>query len=192
MKRRVATVAAFQAVGFWALGGLASVGAQTAEVLEVELRWVTHSGVQPGSLSTGSTRAQLDYLGPALRVQAGERAAWRLLEPQEGWQFAWTTQEQGGRLRLESPTGAPRFWELGLVTTRRSAREPLSLSLEWTQPEGQGGSQSWRSRLPVQPDHWTVVARAGRWASQPADGTLRTGEAPVVRELQVRVRSVPQ
>lgn len=192
MQRRAAVQAVFQIFGLLTLGGSFQAQAQSVEVYEVEMRWVTHSGVQPGTLSTGSTRAHLDYLGQAIRVQAGERAAWRLLEPHEGWQFVWTTQEQGGRVRLESPNGAPRVWELGLVASRRSVREPLSLSLEWTQPEGQGGSQSWRSRLPVQPDHWTVVARAGRWDAPLADGTLRTGAAVPVRELQVRLRPVLQ
>ena len=169
------------------------LAASASPVLEMELRWVeqTVQASRPGEkvLST-QAGARITPLGPVMRVQAGATAQWSLqLEGQPMW-----LQQGQGRARVVVQAGeARRTWQLEATPQWRGERKPLQLQLHWQQPaDGAGGSQSWRTTLPVNAGQWAVVSRqpSGEAPASLLTGTLSTRPLAQVRELQVRVSPV--
>jgi hypothetical protein len=169
------------------------LAASASPVLEMELRWVeqTVQASRPGEkVLSSQAGARITPLGPVMRVQAGATAQWSLqLEGEPMW-----LQQGQGRARVVVQAGeARREWQLEATPQWRGERQPLQLQLHWQQPADEaGGSQSWRTTLPVRAGHWVTVSRqpgAAAQAPQPR-GTLSTQPLGQVRELQVRVSPV--
>lgn len=172
-------------------------------VLEIELRWVAwQSGAASGTLSTatpardvqslGTARPDVQALAQSLRVQAGERAEWELSLPAQTAGLGWAQVTQGPA-RVLTPLGEPdRRWRLAVIPLWRGEGEPLQVELDWLQPEAAAGQQRWHSRLPMPLDHWVTVARSGAPAPAAVAGSLSTHGQPAQRELQLRLRRLPE
>lgn len=167
-----------------ALGLLPAIARAATPMLEAELRWVEQAAPPVGTLT--SQRGTIEAAGPSLRLRAGGRAEWELEGPPD---LFWAETRTGDRRAGAARAAQPR-WRLAIATQWQGPRRPLRVAIEWQGPEPDGGSQRWHSEIEAPLDRWVSVSRS---APRPvAKDTVSTESLRPIRELQLRLRSLPE